>query len=46
MILVCDVISQDHVIIWSCDFMGKSDSMSILFLSSFVAIGTVVVEIQ
>ena len=23
MILVCHVISQDYVIIWSCDFIGR-----------------------
>ena len=42
-ILVCHVISQDHVIKGSCDFAGRSPTSYIL--PSLVALGTVVVEI-
>ena len=42
MVLVCNVILQDHPIKASCDFMGKSPSITIL--ESFVVIDTVVVE--
>ena len=44
-ILVCHVILQDHVIIWSCDFMGTSHSSKVIIQGEFVAIGIVVVEI-
>ena len=39
------VILQDHVIKGSCDFMGKSQSVWITILPSFVAIGTLIVKI-
>ena len=26
MLLVCHMISQDHVIIWSCDFTGETSA--------------------
>ena len=41
---MCHVILQDHVIIWSCDFMGKSHSSKVIIQGEFVAIGIVVVE--
>ena len=34
--LVHHVISQDHVIIWSCDFMGRSQSNKVTIPPSFV----------
>ena len=40
MVLVCHVISQDHVVKGSCDFMGRSPSNEVPFLPSFVVIGT------
>ena len=44
-ILVCHVISQDHIIIWSCEFMGRIRSREVIILPRFVAIGIVVVEL-
>ena len=40
MILVCHVISQDEVIIWLCDFIGRS-----CILAGFLTIEIVVVEL-
>ena len=40
MILVFHVISKDHVIKVSCDFMGKSLSRKVTILQSLVPIGT------
>ena len=34
--VVHHVISQDHVIIWSCDFMGRSQSNEVTIPPSFV----------
>ena len=45
MILVCDVISQEHVIKGSFDFMSRSPSRQVIILPSFVTIGVAVVEI-
>ena len=46
MVLVCHVISQDHMVKGSCDFMGGSPSWYFTTLPSWVAIGIVVMEIQ
>ena len=43
MVLVSHVISQDHVVKGSCDFMGRSPSKKVTFLPSFVVTGTLVV---
>ena len=40
MILVCPMISQDHVIKRSCYFMGRSLSKQVTILKSVVAIAT------
>ena len=45
MFLVCYVISQNHVIMLSFDFIGKMQSKQVTILSSFVAIDIVVVKI-
>ena len=45
MILGYQVISQDHIIKGSCDFIGRNPSRYVMILPSLVAIGTVVVEI-
>ena len=45
MILGYHVISQDHIIKGSCDFIGRNPSRYVMILPSLVAIGTVVVEI-
>ena len=45
MFLVYQVISQDHVIKWSCDFIGGSPSWQVTIMPSLVAIANVVVEI-
>ena len=44
-VLVCHVISQDHVIKGSCDLITSSSSLQITTLSNFGAIGIAVVEI-
>ena len=44
MFLVCHVISQKHVAIWSFDFMGKRESGQVTILTSFLVIDIVVVE--
>ena len=41
MILVCQVISQDHIIKGSCDIMARRLSGKVNILASLVAIGTV-----
>ena len=45
MFLVCHMISQNHVIIWSFYFMGKKQLRQVIILPSFVIIDIVVVEI-
>ena len=47
MALVCriEMISQDHVIKGSCDFIGETTSWQVTIMPSLVAKGTVVVEI-
>ena len=45
MILICHVISQDHVTLGSCDFMGRSPLRNVTNLYNLVAITTMVVEI-
>ena len=45
MVLVCHVISQDHEIKGSYDFMGNSLSKQVTILPSLVAKDTLVVEI-
>ena len=45
MILVYYVISQEHMIKGSCDFIDRSPSRQVTILPSFAAIDTVVVEI-
>ena len=45
MILICHLISQDHVIKGSCGFMGGSPLWYVTTLLSLVAIGIVEVEI-
>ena len=45
-ILVCHMILKDHVIIGSCDFMGRSNPRYVIFLPRFVALSIVVVEIH
>ena len=45
MVLACHVISKDHVIKGSYDFMGSSPSSWATILISLVAIGTMVVDI-
>ena len=44
MVLVCHVISQDHVIKGLYDFEDSSLSREVIILPSLVAIETVVVE--
>ena len=45
-VLVCHVVSQDHVIKGSCDFIGRSPSRyHVTTLPSLMAIGTLIVEI-
>ena len=44
-VLVCDVISYDHVIKGSFDFIGKSPSRKLAILLSLVAKDAVVVKI-
>ena len=44
MVLVCHVISQDHVIKGLYDFEDRSLSREVIILLSLVAIETVVVE--
>ena len=45
MIWVCQVMSQDHVIKGSYDFVDMSPSRLVTILPSLMAIGTLVVEI-
>ena len=45
MILVCHVISQDHMIKRSCDCMGRSPLKQVTMLQSLVAIATLLVEL-
>ena len=42
MVLVCQVISDNHVTKGSFDFMGRIPSKSVIILPSLVAIGTVI----
>ena len=44
--LVCHVILQDHIIIWTFDFISESYSRLLIILPRFVAISIVVVKIQ
>ena len=44
-ILFCHVILQNHIVLCSCDCMGRSHTRLVVILSMFVAIGTVVVKI-
>ena len=41
-VLVCQVISQDHLMKLSCDFMDRSPSRQVTILQSLMAIATVV----
>ena len=45
MVLVCHVITEDHELKGSCDFMGDSPSTETTILSSVVAINTLLAEI-
>ena len=45
MVFVCHVISNDHVIRGSSNFMGRSLSRKVFVFPSLVTIGTVIVEI-
>ena len=45
MALVCHVISEDHVIKGSYDFLGDSSSRQVTIQPSLVAIVTLTVEI-
>ena len=44
-VLVCYLISQDHVIKGSSNIMDRSPSRLVMILSNFVLIGIVVVDI-
>ena len=44
-VLVCHVISQDHIIKGSCDFMGRSQSREVTILPNLIAISTLIVDI-
>ena len=46
MILVCHVISQDHMTKEKSNIVGGSPSWQVTTLPSLVAIGTVLVDIQ
>ena len=45
MVLVCHVISQDHLINGSSDFVGRSTSKQVTTLQNLVAIVTLAVEL-
>ena len=45
MILVCHVILQDHVVMWSCDFMGRSGLKLSHYPTTFNGLRHVVGEI-
>ena len=45
MVLVCYLISQDHVIKGSSNIMDRSPSRLVMILPNFVLIGIVVVDI-
>ena len=45
MFLVCCVISQNHVVIWSFGLVSKKQSMYVTILPNFGVIYFVVVEI-
>ena len=45
MVLVCHVISADHMINGSCDFVGRSQSRSVTILQILVAMATVIVAV-
>ena len=45
MLLVSQAILQNHVILWSFEYMGNIQSGSVVILPGFVALGIVVVEI-
>ena len=45
-ILVCHVITQDHMVKEACDFMSGSVSCYVTILPSLVAIGIAVVKIS
>ena len=44
--VILQVILQDHVVIWSCDFMDRGHSRQFTNLSSFVVISIAVVEVR
>ena len=44
--LICHVISENHVIKGSCDYMGSWPIKVIHYTTSLVAIGTLEVEIE
>ena len=46
MFLVCHLISQDHMIKGSSDFIGRGPLRQAISLASFAAIGTLVGDIQ
>ena len=46
MVLACHMISQDHLIKASCDFISRSPSRQVIVLPSLVVISTVVEEIK
>ena len=41
MVLVCNVISADHMINGSCDFVGRSQPRSVTILQILVTMATV-----
>ena len=45
MILVCNMILQDHLIRGLCEYTGRSPSRLVIILPRLVVIGTVVVDI-
>ena len=45
MVLVCHLISQNHVIKVSCDLIGRSPSREVIILPSLLTISILVVEI-
>ena len=46
MVLVRHLISQDHAMEWSSDFMGKSPLRQLTILQNMVAIATVLMELK
>ena len=45
MVLVCNLISQDHVIKGSCNFLGENTSWKVTTFLNLLVIGIEVVEI-